>query len=85
MYLIIKEALNNVAKYSNGDRVVIRLTLDENTLKAVVSDNGHAVSNSKKTGHGLRNMEMRAQRMNGILTIDNEDGFSVSLQVPLSN
>lgn len=84
-YLIIKEALNNVVKYSNGDRVVIRLTLEEHTLNAVVSDNGYAITNSKKTGHGLRNMEMRAQRMNGILTIDNKDGFSVSLQVPLSN
>ena len=84
-YLIIKEALNNVVKYSNGDRVVIRLTLEEHTLNAVVSDNGYAITNSKKTGHGLRNMEMRAQRMNGILTIDDKDGFSVSLQVPLSN
>ncbi len=84
-YLITKEALNNVVKYSNGDRVVIRLTLEEHTLNAVVSDNGYAITNSKKTGHGLRNMEMRAQRMNGILTIDNKDGFSVSLQVPLSN
>ena len=84
-YLIIKEALNNVVKYSNGDRVSIGLALVENTLHAKVFDNGSDVSQTKKTGHGLRNMEMRAQRMNGILTIDNEKGFSVSIQIPLSN
>ena len=84
-YLIIKEALNNVVKYSNGDRVSIALRLQDNILTTVVSDNGSAVNNSKKTGHGLRNMKMRAQRMNGMLTIHNNKGFSVSLQVPLSN
>lgn len=84
-YLIIKEALNNVVKYSNGDRVSIGLALLESTLYAEVSDNGSDVNHTKKTGHGLRNMEMRAQRMNGILTIDNEKGFSVSIKIPLSN
>ncbi len=84
-YLIIKEALNNVVKYSNGDRVSIGLALVQSTLHADVFDNGSDVSQTKKTGHGLRNMEMRAQRMNGILKIDNEKGFSVSIQIPLSN
>ncbi|NBW70945.1 MAG: hypothetical protein EBR32_06025 [Bacteroidetes bacterium] len=85
LYLIMKEALNNVVKYSDGSQVQISMRLNQDQLEARVWDNGSQLQSAKKTGHGLRNMEMRAQRMNGILTIDNEKGFSVSIQIPLSN
>lgn len=85
MYLIFKEAVNNIAKYSNGDKV--RVTMKSNGMKYrfEIFDNGTTGMGNKKTGHGLRNMEMRAQRIGGNVTIDSKDGFKIILTGKLNS
>lgn len=80
LYLIFKEAINNISKYSNGDKVDIRMTNNGGTYTLLIHDNGTTGKGTKKTGHGLRNMEMRAQRIGGNFDFDDEDGFTVRLQ-----
>lgn len=65
LYLIFKEAVNNIAKYSNGNKVDITMYSSNSDFKFTIHDNGDSGKSGKKTGHGLRNMEMRAQRMGG--------------------
>ena len=81
LYLIIKEALNNVVKYSDGTQVHISIRLHQKLIEARVWDNGTQSTSTKKTGHGLRNMEMRAQRMNGTLSLSNDEGFLVHVSI----
>ena len=83
LYLIMKEALNNVVKYSDGSQVRISMRLNQDQLEARIWDNGSQLQTAKKTGHGLRNMEMRAQRMKGRLSLSNDDGFLVHVSIPV--
>ena len=45
----------------------------------LIHDNGTTGKGLKKTGHGLRNMEMRAQRIGAKVDIKEEDGFSITI------
>ena len=79
LYLIFKEAVNNIAKYSNGSKVDITMYSESSDFKFTIHDNGDTGKSAKKTGHGLRNMEMRAKRMGGQVDISDENGFMITL------
>lgn len=84
VYLIFKEAVNNIAKYSNGDRVDIKMENNGQRFEFIISDNGTTGRGTKKTGHGLRNMDMRAKRIGADITIDTENGFSIKVEGKLN-
>lgn len=79
LYLIFKEAVNNISKYSNGDEVEISLKSDKDKFTFLIHDNGTLGKGNKKTGHGLRNIEMRAKRIGAECTISTENGFTVQI------
>ena len=85
MYLIFKEAVNNIAKYSNGDRVDIKMENHNGYFEFDILDNGTSGKGTKKTGQGLRNMEMRANRIGADITIDSTDGFSINIKGELNS
>lgn len=80
LYLIFKEAINNIAKHSNADRVDITLTTRGGNFVLIVRDNGDTSSNGRKSGQGLRNMEMRAKRIGADIYINNDNGFEVRVE-----
>ncbi|MBD3615167.1 MAG: hypothetical protein HUJ22_01245 [Gracilimonas sp.] len=84
VYLIFKEAVNNIAKYSNGDRVDIRMENHNGYFEFNISDNGTTGKGTKKTGHGLRNMDMRAKRIGADFNIESTDGFSIKVKGKLN-
>ncbi len=84
LYLIFKEAVNNIAKYSNGDKVEVSMESENGEYKFRIYDNGTTGKGLKKTGHGLRNMEMRAQRIGGNFNFEDKDGFTVILKGKLN-
>jgi len=80
LYLIIKEAINNIAKHSNADTVWIILKYDGEGFLLKIKDNGTKGNGViKKSGHGLRNMKMRSQKLDAELNIKNADGFSIEV------
>lgn len=84
LYLIFKEAVNNVAKYSNGDEVLVSMNSRNGEFEFKVHDNGTTGKGTKKTGQGLRNMEMRAQRIGGIVDFEVTNGFTVTIKGKLN-
>ncbi len=84
LYLIFKEAVNNIAKYSNGNKVDIGMQSNGTSFIFVIHDNGTSEKGAKKTGQGLRNMQMRAQRMNGNVEITDQNGFRIELKGKLT-
>jgi len=80
LYLIFKEAVNNIAKHSNATRVEVDLTTDGDSFKLEINDNGTDINPKRKSGHGIRNMNMRGKRINAGVTIKNEDGFTVQVE-----
>ncbi len=77
IYLIYKEAINNISKHSNANRVEVELKLKNNKLKLCVDDNGKDISEHRKSGQGLRNMKLRAERIGAHAQFKNSDGFKV--------
>jgi ligand-binding sensor domain-containing protein/signal transduction histidine kinase len=79
LYLILKEAVSNVARHSTASRVTITLTNEGGRFTMVVADDGHRRDPAHGTGQGLRNMTMRAERLAGVLQTAEADGFTVTL------
>lgn len=84
VYLIFKEAVNNIAKYSDGDRVDIKMQNKNGHFEFLIFDNGTAGEGTKKTGQGLRNMDMRAKRIGADVTINTDNGFSIKVEGKLN-
>lgn len=80
LYLIFKEAVNNLAKYSKATKVMIRFQLQGNTLVMIVSDNGTGFDTSiTHDGDGLKNMRARAQTHHWKLTIESGPGAGTTI------
>ncbi|MDX1590454.1 MAG: two-component regulator propeller domain-containing protein [Balneolaceae bacterium] len=81
VYLIFKESVNNVIKHSNATRVDIHFSFNGKNYELVIRDNGtNGKDSNRKSGQGLRNMKMRAERIDADISIEPEDGFTVELK-----
>lgn len=66
VYLIFKEAVNNVLKHSQSTRIDISMHLEATQLVLRIDDNGVGFDTfTVKHGHGLDNMARRAQDIGG--------------------
>jgi len=80
LYLIFKEAVNNAAKYSRCTKVDITIVNSDRQISIRVKDNGIGFcTDTARTGNGLKNMEQRAVRMKGELTIASQPGKGTEL------
>jgi len=86
LYLVIKEALHNIAKHSGASEVWLRLRLRETTLCISIEDNGRGFSTSDISifGNGLGNMRKRVERVGGVFELVTEPGKGtrIELQIP---
>ncbi|WEK20816.1 MAG: two-component regulator propeller domain-containing protein [Candidatus Pedobacter colombiensis] len=81
--MIFKEGINNALKYSNADHVNFTAKMNEDILEIVLTDNGTGFNlESPKSGHGINNMQIRANRIKGNLNItSNPNGTTITLSV----
>lgn len=87
LFLVFKEAVNNIARHSECTHADIDLRVDPDGLLLTLTDNGRGFDTSKKSeGHGLRSMGSRAEGLGGVLEIDSSEGGGTSLtfRIPLS-
>lgn len=79
---IIKEAITNCAKHSNGDKIVIDLFNQPKFYSISIKDNGtifnHNINISNK-GIGLSSMQEIADKYNGFLNYSFDKGFKIHL------
>ncbi len=82
LYLIFKEAVNNVAKYSSSKTCTIKLWLEGKILNMQIEDDGTGFDlNDYAAGNGLANMKRRSEEMQGNLDISSikEKGTAIHL------
>ncbi len=87
LLLIFKEAINNIAKYSQCTRTHIKLDRQNGYIRMTINDDGIGFEmNLVRTSNGLRNMQRRAGLMDGEITIDSEPGKGthIELLVPVT-
>jgi signal transduction histidine kinase len=88
LYRVAQEALRNVAKHAEAERVEVQLTGSDDEIALAVVDFGNGfVLDKVKTakGLGLVSMEERARMVNGQFSITSQEGHgtSVVVRVPL--
>lgn len=83
--LIIKEALNNIAKYSKASQAKLFINITGRQLELKITDNGIGfdVVQKKEAGNGLQHMKNRAAELGGNLVIESVIGSGTSLMVSL--
>lgn len=82
MILIVKESLNNIVKYSQADKVQIKLDKNENNHILEIKDNGTGFNLSEIKGNGIGNMKKRTQEMKGIFELNSQNGTSIKIHIP---
>ena len=93
-YLIFKEAINNVLKYSNCKNLDISIRLLNQQIELVVRDDGQGFDKEQlktlaarsMSGNGLNNMKRRAEEMDGECDIQSfvGKGTRVHLKFPIT-
>ncbi len=81
IYLVVKEALNNILKHSKATEVIISLKKSEDQLSVYIQDNGVGIDfdNLRRFGNGLINMKKRMEKSQITFSIENNNGTLVSL------
>lgn len=75
MLSLFKEAMTNALRHAACREVVLRASVAEDRLTLLLEDDGRGfLAPVAHAGHGLRNMELRARRADGTLTIASEPG-----------
>jgi two-component sensor histidine kinase len=83
VYLIFKEAVNNLVKYSRCRKAVLEITLNQQLFELRISDDGIGFDVHKSTHrNGIKNMRARAENLKGSLKVESEfsQGTSITLK-----
>ena len=81
VFLVVKEALNNVIKHAGATKVFIVFTIKDNTAILTIKDNGKGIDFDKlrEFGNGLRNMKKRMEDVGIVFSIEKRDGTIITL------
>lgn len=86
LLLIIKEAMNNIAKYSKAQNVMISLTKTPRKINLLIKDDGIGFDqNASKTGNGLSNMEKRCESVQGNCKITSILGLGTTIEIQIEH
>jgi len=86
LFLIFKEAINNILRHAQPTRVVLTMRREGRTLTMTMADNGVGFDvHGAARGNGLHNMEERARTMGGELAITSSRGLgtTITLHAPI--
>ncbi len=86
--LITKEAINNIAKYSEATEATVSLSATKNHIVLSIHDNGNGFNtNEPPTGNGLKNIQTRTAGLGGIVLIQSAigSGVTITCTLPVTN
>ena len=83
--LLIKEAINNVAKYSKATHLEVNLTVIKNQLQIEIIDDGIGFNNNQTLGNGIPNMKKRVEELKGNFSINSNlnQGTIILVTIPI--
>ena len=88
VYLIYKEALNNIHKHANARNIWIDVHQNQNHLLMQIKDDGGGFNtNSITHRNGLKNLRSRVEKWNGKIRIQSEEnkGTNIEIKIPLKD
>ncbi|MCC6904732.1 MAG: GAF domain-containing sensor histidine kinase [Anaerolineae bacterium] len=86
---IVQEALSNAARHAAATELTIQARLNHGHIVVQIRDNGlgfSATERTGQTGYGLSNMQVRAQSVGGVTSIESTPGHgtTVTLKLPVA-
>ncbi len=82
IFYFFKEVINNIVRHAEATEVNIYILNTEKGFMMEISDNGKGFDPDQiRIGNGLRNIQMRAQRLNAKLDIQHGNGTTIKLQM----
>lgn len=82
VFLIVKEALNNLVKHANATQANVILLISENHFSLTIKDNGTGIADRTQTsGNGLGNMKKRTETIGGIFSVENNINNGTAIKV----
>jgi len=87
VFLVVKEALNNILKHAKATEVQITLVRNGNELLLSIQDNGIGIEfeTIRQFGNGLKNMKKRMTDVDIEFNIENNKGTLVTLRRKVKN
>ena len=88
LFLLYKEAVNNIHKHAMATEVTINVKSKNNNLLMQIIDNGKGFNVQQSTHrNGLKNMQQRMQKWRGVFTVQSTPGNGTVLKIilPFSN
>ena len=85
LFLVVKEAFNNILKHSHASEVRVRVSGDDTTVMIEIEDNGCGFDPGKngggRVGNGLTNMRKRIEGLGGEVCITTAPSQETKLKV----
>lgn len=82
----VKEAMSNVHKHSNGNKVWININEHPAFYQCIIKDNGTKSNHHNPVpaapGIGLENIQSRVESLSGSLLITNDHGYRLFIMIP---
>lgn len=87
IFLIFKEAIYNIVKYAESNKVDIILNMEDEVFKMLIRDDGKGFdinSNDAYNGNGIRNMYARAKDINAIFILHSKKSEGTTIELSLA-
>ena len=88
LYRVLQEALSNIARHAEADRVGLSLNMTPNKVALIVADNGRgfAVNDVPSNSYGIAGMRGRLEEVGGTLKVDStlSAGTTITAEVQLT-
>jgi two-component system, NarL family, sensor kinase len=85
LFRIIQEALQNILKHAFAKKVKLNFETDKKNLVLIIKDDGIGFDNNQNhKGIGMKNIQSRVKKLNGILKISSEkyEGTILTIKIP---
>ena len=79
---VYREALTNVVKHSEAGSVTISFVVKPVLIILTIADDGKGLKDNRNKGRGMRNMAQRVSSIGGKLTIEQDRGTRLLIEVP---
>lgn len=87
LFRIIQETVNNSYKHSSASEIMVKVSVEQDSLSIKVQDNGLGFDIAKiEKGFGLDNIKQNAEELRGELTMDSKvgEGTSIVFTMPMN-
>lgn len=86
VFLIVKEAMNNIIKHSKAQNVILRILMNEKHLQIQIEDDGIGfnMNGIDQFSNGVKNMQQRAKQCGGKVDYFSKPNSGTRIEIELS-